>query len=483
VSSPDTPATPDYKGAAEATAAGSQATTAQQNYANRPTINTPWGTQTWNTSAATDPSTGLPVTQWQQNIQLNPQQQQALDAQTAITTARSNAATSLLPQIVRNFSGGSAAVDYGGYNGGRYGVGFGAGANDWQSGRPEMAAPRPNMAVAPAPRGGAESSSYGNQLPPPVFEGPQAGRSVTPTTTAGPSFGGSATSFGSSAPASGGITVDPNYWRAAGQGAALGFQAPLQQQRQQQLETQLSNMGLTRGSESWRNEIRNLQDQNARDNLQAFGAGQSEAGQLFNQAMQANSQGLAAQNQNFSQGLAGANFGLQQQNQAFGQDLSAQGFNQQLRQQQIAEMLQARSQPLNELNALLSGQQVGMPQMPGFNTAGKAQGVDYTGVANNQYGAAQNAANAQNAASASNTQAGISAAMMAAMMFSDERLKEGIVKVGQLPNGINLYKYNFIGHPLTELGVLAQEVQKIMPEAVKEHENGYLMVNYNMVLA
>ncbi|WP_204477578.1 hypothetical protein, partial [Bacteroides mediterraneensis] len=76
--------------------------------------------------------------------------------------------------------------------------------------------------------------------------------------------------------------VDPNYWRAAGQGAALGFQAPLQQQRQQQLETQLSNMGLSRGSEAWRNEMRNLQDQNARDNLQAFGAGQSEAGQLFN---------------------------------------------------------------------------------------------------------------------------------------------------------------------------------------------------------
>ena len=37
-----------------------------------------------------------------------------------------------------------------------------------------------------------------------------------------------------------------------------------------------------------------------------------------------------------------------------------------LRQQQIGEAMGRRGQSLNEINALLSGQQVGMPQMPTF---------------------------------------------------------------------------------------------------------------------
>jgi hypothetical protein len=50
-----------------------------QNYANRPTINTPWGSQSWQTQAGIDPSTGQSVTQWTQNTNLTPQSQAALD--------------------------------------------------------------------------------------------------------------------------------------------------------------------------------------------------------------------------------------------------------------------------------------------------------------------------------------------------------------------------------------------------------------------
>jgi len=487
MSSPDTPPTPDYRGAAEETAKGAEKGLTQQTYANRPTINTPWGSQTWGTSTAIDPSTGQPVTQWQQNVNLSPQQQQALDSQTAITTARSNAALDMLPQVTRGFGAG--------VGGSGYGLGFGAPSSARSGPWKDMAGPgglhsgaTVDYAVSPgastqpaAPRGGDESSGYGN--PYVSFFGPQPqGRAVSPTTSATPLFGGSTTapmSFGGSP---GGVTVDPNYWRAAGQGAALGFQQPLQQQRQQQLETQLSNMGLARGSEAWRNEMRGLQDQNARDNLQAFGAGQSESNQMFNQALQANNQGLQANNQAFGQGLAGAGFGLQQQNQAFGQNLSAQGFNQSLRQQQIAEMLQARSQPLNEMNALLSGQQIGMPQMPGASQVGRAQGVDYSGALQGTYGAQLQNANAENAASASRTNAMMNLGSMA-FMFSDSRLKQDIEKVGELVNGIGVYKYRFVNSPEWELGVIAQDVLEIMPDAVKQDDSGYLMVNYSMVLS
>jgi len=79
-----------------------------------------------------------------------------------------------------------------------------------------------------------------------------------------------------------------------------------------------------------------------------------------------------------------------------GMDQTASAYNTGLRQQQIAEALQQRNLPLNEINALLSGQQVGMAQMPSFTNAGNAGGVDYTGAAQDQYSAALDKANATN---------------------------------------------------------------------------------------
>lgn len=58
------------------------------------------------------------------------------------------------------------------------------------------------------------------------------------------------------------------------------------------------------------------------------------------------------------------------------------------RQQAIAEQLQRRGYTLNEINALLSGQQVGMPQFPGFAQAGQAQAPNLVGAASAGYGAA-----------------------------------------------------------------------------------------------
>src|SRR3990172_3716783 len=104
------PAPPDYASIAQQQAGASQEQTAQQNWANRPTVNTPWGSQTWNASSTIDPSTGKPVTSWEQNIQLSPQQQQALDSQMAIQQGRSQGAQSLLNQSISAFQN---PIDYG----------------------------------------------------------------------------------------------------------------------------------------------------------------------------------------------------------------------------------------------------------------------------------------------------------------------------------------------------------------------------------
>ena len=76
------------------------------------------------------------------------------------------------------------------------------------------------------------------------------------------------------------------------------------------------------------------------------------------------------------------------------------------------------------------------------------------------------------------------AATGAKFAMSDKRLKSKITFVGKLENGIKIYKWKWsekgkeLAGDQVEFGVIAQEVQKIVPEAVKRGPDGYLMVNY-----
>ncbi len=65
---------------------------------------------------------------------------------------------------------------------------------------------------------------------------------------------------------------------------------------------------------------------------------------------------------------------------------------------------------------------------------------------------------------------------------SDIRLKEDIVPLVRLSNGLELYRFRYKGSDRTAyVGVIAQEVQKIEPNAVWPDHNGYLMVNYDRI--
>jgi hypothetical protein len=67
---------------------------------------------------------------------------------------------------------------------------------------------------------------------------------------------------------------------------------------------------------------------------------------------------------------------------------------------------------------------------------------------------------------------------------SDIRLKTNIKQVGKLDNGIKLYTWKWtdeakkIVNNQPEYGVIADEVQHIIPEAVIRGSDGYLRVNY-----
>jgi hypothetical protein len=61
---------------------------------------------------------------------------------------------------------------------------------------------------------------------------------------------------------------------------------------------------------------------------------------------------------------------------------------------------------------------------------------------------------------------------------SDIRLKRDIAQVGELDGGINLYRYRYLWSDTTYVGVMAQEVAAVKPEAVLRGADGYLRVDY-----
>ena len=65
---------------------------------------------------------------------------------------------------------------------------------------------------------------------------------------------------------------------------------------------------------------------------------------------------------------------------------------------------------------------------------------------------------------------------------SDIRLKDDVVPLVRLTNGLELYRFRYKGSDRTAyVGVMAQEVQQIEPSAVWRDRDGYLMVNYDRI--
>ncbi len=64
---------------------------------------------------------------------------------------------------------------------------------------------------------------------------------------------------------------------------------------------------------------------------------------------------------------------------------------------------------------------------------------------------------------------------------SDLRLKHEIHNVGLLPNGLPLYRFKYTWSDKEWVGVMAQDVLKVMPQAVSTGPEGYYRVNYRML--
>lgn len=70
---------------------------------------------------------------------------------------------------------------------------------------------------------------------------------------------------------------------------------------------------------------------------------------------------------------------------------------------------------------------------------------------------------------------------LGSLAMSDRRLKTDIRAVGKLDSGLRVYSYRFKGSMLPQIGVMADEVERVAPHAVVTMPSGYKAVNYGAV--
>lgn len=277
---------------------------------------------------------------------------------------------------------------------------------------------------------------------------------------------------------------------------------PEYQQREERARTLLANQGVVQGSEAWNNEMDRLtRDRNAaydtartssilggaNEMSTLSGIASQNRGQLFGERQAAGNFQNSARGQAMAEALArfGANNDARQQ--GLNQQVTAGNYANQARGQGIQELLALRNQPLNEFNALRSASQVEAPQFSGPNAVSMAN-TDVAGNINQAYQNQLDAWNARQQSSNSflNSLMGVGGQLgSAAILASDRRLKTNVKRVGLLPQGIGVYDYEYAGDPKHERirGVMAQEVERVDPDAVLEMDDGYKAVDYSRVLA
>lgn len=209
----------------------------------------------------------------------------------------------------------------------------------------------------------------------------------------------------------------------------MQYLQPEEDLQKSQLQSQLANQGATIGSPAYNAEMARLgrqqEFQNSNARTQAITGAGAEQSRLF-------------------------------------------GLGSQSLQNQIA----ARNAPISEYNALSGA--------PGASAT--ALTPDISGAFNQQYQGQLGAYNAD-VASANQTNGELASLAMMALLFSDKRLKEDIKRVGKTDGGLPVYTYRYKGDMRTQMGVMAQDVEKEMPEAVfgLGGRDNIKMVNYGAI--
>ena len=132
----------------------------------------------------------------------------------------------------------------------------------------------------------------------------------------------------------------------------------------------------------------------------------------------------------------------------------------------LQEELALRNQPINEITALLSGSQVSNPNFVSTTPAQMAN-VDRAGLEMEKYRG--DLANwQQNNNTRNRFIGGLFGLGSAGIMASDIRVKENVQRIGTRNDGLGVYLFDYIDGAKGQIGVMAQEVEPLYPDAVLE---------------
>ena len=274
---------------------------------------------------------------------------------------------------------------------------------------------------------------------------------------------------------------------------------PRFQQAQTDLETQLANQGIARGSEAYTKAMDDFSRQRTDAYSSAMNdailAGGQEQSRLFGQGLSARQQGFgeglantslwnqsqqqayeqaqgragfanAAQQQLFGQGLTNANLTNAARSQFFNEGLSNAALQNTARQNMLNERSWLRNLPLQEAQMLMGMGQVRGPEYQGAAPVG-VQPTDVQGPALAQW----NAANQANMNATSNL-FGLAGALGAAQIYkSDENAKEGVEDIDDdaLLNalmGMDVKRWRYKpdaepGDRMPHIGPMAQDFRRV----------------------
>lgn len=192
---------------------------------------------------------------------------------------------------------------------------------------------------------------------------------------------------------------------------------------------------------------------------------QAFQGQQAAQLAQANQiAGMGAQAQQL--GLAGGNANFNAGSQA-----------QQLQQQQLStsyqNFLQQKNYPIDMLNLRIAA----LSNSP-YNTAQYTTMAPSNATAMNigAFGALAGGLGSMLGGGGGATGAGASN-----IFGSDIRIKKNIRRIGETLMGIPTYIFSYVWEEIERIGVMAQDVEKLIPEAVLTNDQGIKFVNYDLV--
>jgi len=149
------------------------------------------------------------------------------------------------------------------------------------------------------------------------------------------------------------------------------------------------------------------------------------------------------------------------------------------RERAIQEALLKREVPLREMQALMGNVELNMPQFAPWRGSSLPS---YSDIAFRSYEDQLKAyqIEQQQQQAAMSGAFGLGQSLIGGLFsLSDRRAKFDIVKLADDPRGFGIYSFRYIFNPVQrQIGVMAQEVASIVPEAVTRLASGLLAVNY-----